>query len=818
MSIPVVKLVKGVRTLDLNDQSKYFLGADFVPPSVALEPSFAQGSSSNRRDGASLISSRAANRGWSFSINIVTTGSQEMERAIRNIQFMLGLAGDSDEPLYLKYRANSDIAFEPLWGQDGWLFYQIEHGIVGLGGEYGYINRRATNLYVTLNLVIRPYSIGLRQRLASATGGILEDRIGVADGISRGLIVPESITNKMTNPIFGHVTWNNGWTADANIAASQNTKKDFVLFGDNSAQVLSRGSTSNVFYQSINAGSTGAHVLSCYVKRLDGAAVTSSDCDLWYSTAQTTAFTSVGNGWYRLSASVTGIASSTATGIRIKSGRTVYVDGFQLEGLNFITPLVHGDLLSCAWTGTAHASTSARTTARVRVPTADSMNAGHGTIRVIWRPSRASAGIWASSLAFLFDSRTGASASVYAYYDRTNSYFTLSDGTNSVNSSLQSWSINDTIVLHFVYGPDGLAMYRDGLIIGSGTSFTPPTLAANVYIGSANDSSVQADGTFMDFTVFDRALSSAEVAGNYASIVASSQRVGSIPWLWSSDGDDDVVNHDDTDANDDNYVVCGGIPGSAPAVTFISGITDPTMYMWMMDTDEFLNPIELVNEQSGSADANSSGGAYRGTSIITSATTFTSAASSTRKCIAALAGKELANLIRLYDAGSSLQVATILSAPTPIISDYKSLTTSAAFRLYLSPFVAVQDSPPGFSDYSVSPAGFTPGIALKRSTGTGSIQIDYAMAVPRPFLTMAAASTLGEAGFYYQGRRASTYDDTATGCPYQYPLTLQGDIIEFVPDKLNILSTLIGDATHNPVIATGLTYARVIVTPRWSIL
>ena len=160
MSIPVVKLVKGVRTLDLNDQSKYFLGADFVPPSVALEPSFAQGSSSNRRDGASLISSRAANRGWSFSINIVTTGSQEMERAIRNIQFMLGLAGDSDEPLYLKYRANSDIAFEPLWGQDGWLFYQIEHGIVGLGGEYGYINRRATNLYVTLNLVIRPYSIG----------------------------------------------------------------------------------------------------------------------------------------------------------------------------------------------------------------------------------------------------------------------------------------------------------------------------------------------------------------------------------------------------------------------------------------------------------------------------------------------------------------------------------------------------------------------------------------------------------------------------------------------------------------------------------
>src|SRR3990167_8695340 len=135
------------------------------------------------------------------------------------------------------------MAYEPLWGQDGWLFYQIEHGVASVGGEYAETNRRATNVFVRLDLIIRPYALGLRQRLASATGGVLEDTIGAADGQSRGLIIAEATTNKMTNPVFGHATWNNGWTAGSNIIATQNTDKRFLLPGTTSSAKLTRNAS-----------------------------------------------------------------------------------------------------------------------------------------------------------------------------------------------------------------------------------------------------------------------------------------------------------------------------------------------------------------------------------------------------------------------------------------------------------------------------------------------------------------------------------------------------------------------------------------------
>jgi len=821
MSRPILKLTKGARTLDLNDQTKYFLGQDFFPPPVNLIPSFAEGSSSNRAGGATLISTRAVNRSLSFSVMVVGASVREMARAVNDIQYFLSQAGNAGEPVYLEYKASSsDITTKPLWGQDGWLIYQVEYGIASVGNEYAMLNRLATNLIAQLSLVIRPYALGIKQRLASATGGILEDTIGTVDGQSRGLIVPEAMTNKMTNPIFGHGTWNNGWTGLT--LATQNTDVDFLLFGLNSAKLIYASGTST-WTQSINVGNTNTHTLSCYAKRPDGAAVTASDVSLYYGAGKTTSYESVGNGWYRLTATFAGINAATATGVTMVANRSVYVDGFQIEEKAYVTPLAYGDMLGCAWTSTAHASTSTRTVARTRVIDDDIFNPAQGCIRIVYKFTVGLATLTTQRLFTLDNSGT----TFLAQYG-SGAQILYRDGTTTLTPAISNPAEGAIDILHFVWGPSGIVVYRNGSSIASNATYTPVSGQTNLYIGSTEGVTTHGNGIFMDFTVFDRELSSTEVAADYsniAQVTTGDQRVGSVPWLWSSDGDDDVVNHNDTDANDDNYIVCGGIPGSAPAVTFISGntstgwITDPTLYMWLMDTDKFLDPIELVNDLSGSADANSSGGEYYAAGVASSvANALNKSASPLLGFINAFAGREMANLVRLYDEGSGLTMATIHAAPIPIISDYKSFATAASFGLYLTPFVAVQDSPPGFIDYDLAPASFRPGISLLRSGASATFRIDYSMAVSRPFLTLTAPSGLGEAGFYYQGRRAATYDPTAAGSPYKYPLNLQGDIIEFSPNRYNTLLTLVGDATHNPTIATVVAYAKVVVTPRWSLL
>ena len=234
--------------------------------------------------------------------------------------------------------------------------------------------------------MIGPYARGRKQRVGSAIGGVLEDWIGSPDGISRGLIVPEATTNQMTNPVFGHGTWDNGWTDGAGVDSSENTNEDFLLFGTSSAKVLATAGANNVFYQSIDVANAGnTHVLSCYAKLPDGGVISASQCQLYYGAGLTTAYTPVGNGCYRLTASLTGAAPATGTGLLVVDTFMVYTDGFQIEEKAYSTPLTYGDLMGSAWTGTAHASTTNRTGSRVMVAVDDIVDVAEGTLTLVWK-------------------------------------------------------------------------------------------------------------------------------------------------------------------------------------------------------------------------------------------------------------------------------------------------------------------------------------------------------------------------------------------------------------------------------------------------
>jgi hypothetical protein len=376
---------------------------------------------------------------------------------------------------------------------------------------------------------------------------VLEDTIGAVDGISRGTIIPANVTNKMTNPIFGHATALNGWTTGADLASSQITDKRYVLFGLNAAKLTNDTATpvDRRFYQSIDVGNTNTHTLSCYVKLPDGSAVSSTQVFLVYSTtiaAGSTTFEAVGDSWYRVYASMAGINAATVTGILVLHPYTVYVDGFQIEERPYLTPLAYGDLLGNAWTSTAHASTSTRTLARVRQTLADILDIREGTIRIVWKTPYANT--FPNDLWFC---QNAAGAIFRIYFDATGDFFNFSDGTNNANSAAQTFSPGDIIVLHATFKPgSGLALYKNGSSVGTSATYTPPSAPGTyLYIGTDVTPAFNNNGVFMDFATFDVALTTTQVANDYANIaqlVADAQRVGTIPWLWTSDGDDDVVN------------------------------------------------------------------------------------------------------------------------------------------------------------------------------------------------------------------------------------------------------------------------------------
>lgn len=101
--------------------------------------------------------------------------------------------------------------------------------------------------------------------------------------------------------------------------------------GTASAKLVAGGTAGN-YLQSVNVGDTSTYSLIAYAYT-DGSAVTTDDVNLYYDTAEiATSFTPMGGtGWYKLTGSFTGVASAKDYGVRVKAGKTVYIDNMKVQ-------------------------------------------------------------------------------------------------------------------------------------------------------------------------------------------------------------------------------------------------------------------------------------------------------------------------------------------------------------------------------------------------------------------------------------------------------------------------------------------------------
>lgn len=809
----VAKLKQGTATLDLAS-GRYRIGDTFSPPSVSRTATYSGGTSANRYGGSERVGDRANNRTWSFPLHILGDSDSEIRRAASDVQSFLGRAGrDTDNPLYFVFNT-SDTVPEPVWGQDNTVYYEIVDGTLSFpgGGMYSLsaLNKKALP-NCTITLTLKPLTVGRRQSLAQAKGGVSEVVVGTTDGVSRGIVVPPAVTNYFTNPVFANPTWTTGFVVGADVTRSRNLDKRFIPHGLGviSCRLDAGTGASRIMYQVLTL-TAATYTISFYAKRTDSAAITSTHCQAYFNNVlQTSTYTSVGDGWYRVTYTGTASAAAANYGVGLGSAQSLYVTGFQIEAIGYASPFFHGDHVGCSWSGTAHGSNSTRTAGYVRVPVDQGTFAsGSATYRAIVTFPQAETAYGSNPVVFYVSP-----SNMRLYFDNGANVWVFHDGTNQISGGA-AWTAGQRIVLHAVFTAGRLQLYVNGSSVASGVTYTPNVSDANIYVGTTDGPTNHGDHVIGGFVAYDQALSTAQVLADYTDVVKlldDNQRVSPVPYSWTKSGTGSMDNASDSTYS--NYTVIAGVPGSAPALTewYLSTAQYGTWYAGMWQNDEFINPTRLLyRDQSGTVDATASGGQRKTQAVGTSGTAITDNTppwATEPMLYRFVQGREFFVVARMKNAGTGIVGQRFYLSGSTVIYGDTVPTEGTYMRGTLFPSIVFPEYP--WSEFVLS--GFYHVLYAKNTTASPNIDVDYFALLPRPFMAVTMELQTKIVGRYF-------YSETSGF--RSYAGTITHDEMNVSPDMYNVVTFVNhgdGYGAADNGIAAAMFISDLVVTPRWEL-
>ena len=806
----VARLRRGTNIINLN-ASPFTVAADFVPPSVAETPQIAEGRKRARRTGE-----RRSSQSISVSVHVQGSTIGHIRANVDIVNSFLGQAGNQSDPTYFEWKPDTYVSAETILGQgSAYRGIEVLMGNMQYGGEYGWWDRSLVVPNCSLNMVADQSVLGARQLFAEAMGGISEDYVGMLNGTSRGLQIPEGDTsegNWFTNPIFSNSTWDTGWTAGAGITLVKNTNQEYVIFGTVSAMLACSLGATGTFTASINVGDTDAYMMSCYAVQKNRGALTSTNCKLyWNGSELTTTFTLIGNGVYRLTAAVTGVNASATAGIKLAIGNVIYVDGFQLEKRAFVTPLMCGDFLGHAWTSAGHGSRSTRAASYVRYSAATLLSNLNYTMRIGWVAPMANTAYAKDAYIFRMTDILPLSAEFDLFYDQSAAVFAPFNAANT-------FAAGEQLVFHLVLANGFVSLYINGVYKAVVELYFTSPASSYIYLGSDDTPDYHAGGRFNDFEVYNGALSAAEVLADYTNILPSltaNTRVSPVGYIWTKDGDS-VVDYTFTgDGSYSNIAVIGGAAGSLPAKTefkaVTAGMNNADVYIGILDVDyhRFVNPEFLTYEGAPDAKTVNTGDSDIATLSIDDDEYLM------------LAGRKLALMVRGDEDGSDdISLRTGISpGGAYYYSSYKPsdwIASSTNVSNDLSPELGMLDD-----EELYRLLGITRAVSIKvqgkRPTGTATFNLHSAQIMPFPMIRLVNTSAAGIAAtILYLDGKAREVNSAALS----YGYSVRGDRDEFgiLPGKYNVLVSYLG--TEGVATDTGdtLTYSAFYVTPRWALM
>jgi len=359
-------------------------------------------------------------------------------------------------------------------------------------------------------------ALGHMGQIGTSTGGVIY-RPGK---FGKALQVADATTNLFWDSSCEYdaslTLW--GTTVTGGSLTKSRSTEVTALYGSYVAKLVQSSSGTGTFYQSMTpaAGTIG---LSCYVRKADKSAVTSSDCTLYFGTNLTTTYTSVGGGWYRLTASVSASGATYSAGLNVKTSKTVYADGFQAEA-TIITPYADGTLGSgYAWSGTAYQSSSTRTSGTMAY-----------TLPTISTDSPSTIMAWVN-----LDTATSKNYH-YLWYVASDSYSayinssrTLFIGTINCGTLPAGWV--HVALTHD--GGGGIWVYVNGAQIGSTTITRAALSTFNV---GGHSSGLCSNGLIDDFAIIGRLLPADEVRSVYESNAPVFAESSTVSWVATPGG------------------------------------------------------------------------------------------------------------------------------------------------------------------------------------------------------------------------------------------------------------------------------------------
>ncbi len=315
------------------------------------------------------------------------------------------------------------------------------------------------------------------------------------------------------------------------ISASQNTTSPYSKFATSSAKLVNIGGDGRGYVTSINPGNTNTHTLSAYVYDGTtgnvGGAVSATAAKLVFNGSVVTpsAYTDMGGGWWRLSYSAATANASGNYGVQALSGKTIYIDGVQLEEKAYATTYADGSLgTGYSWLSSEHDSSSTRQVDNLSFSATNNILQNSGSISFWIKLNHCWDGTgrgWNYG-GGLIDVGSGLGA--LRVLSSTNNC----QSTNQVDFNINvanDGSVNLTAApikkwMHYVITWDGsnLRGYSNGSLNGTDASYTMST-PSSFRLGTVN--SIIANQNISDFRTFQTSLTASEVASLYYSGLGS---------------------------------------------------------------------------------------------------------------------------------------------------------------------------------------------------------------------------------------------------------------------------------------------------------
>ena len=835
------ELRRGQYVIDLSG-GVFSLMRDFVPPALVEDVSISEGSSLNKWGGARLIRRKSSSREFSFRVKVQGTSIAQTEKeAERLINFLK--SGKRRKPVYFGWRSEEIVPFQPIYGTFGSAHYSEVVAVLMAepSGGFGAGDLRSYRMFVDISIQINPPE-SLRQVAAYGSGGVLEDIWTSPDGVSRGMIAAEGTTNLHTNPRIqspGGGTWNYG----SNVKIRTQTSTGEGVFLDVITWLTAIGATLNTYTQFISLAAS-THTLYYYVRLRDGGAVTSAHVQIIYNgTLRTTTYEAIGNGVYRIRASVTGTGANAETGIEIKNGKTIALLFAQAEAKTYPTPPCHGHLPGCSWSSVEDGSSSTRVNGLVELYYSKTFYNEEGTFIIAVKMNNP----YDLLPNFIVLDSSG-TVSMQLKYDAATDKWQFTDGvTTLADATVDQFSIGAIRVLAASWAPGGMQLFRNGSRVANTANFNRDNFGTKIAIGSiAGTPSSYANATVLGFGIYNRAVTQTQGEALTAALLAHvqgsdgfGQRFSPIPYVWGPGtftGSFDTCTGLVGATQEYNWCFVAGVPGTLPAKVKASfaiangsfGFFESAFWMGLTKIS-YSNFAEYTLrhflDMSGVTDTgNACGNAYKSIALPTATPR---ASSGLEKSISDYLISEMIGNFHFFvrmkaDAAHTVNVGFYLRFNgTPIWTEDKVISVGTGYKLYYIGKLGLDFSTELF-DMGAGELSVGWGVNFGCADASGSLHIDFAAVINGAMQVLDIESVdMPGGGSTAAYAEAVTFEglemqlNQSTANPIR-----NGELIEVEPDMYNMLSVFLGDdAAAHDIGWFGYLLPGgdgLLVTPRWA--